>query len=58
MGLAPITTIGACPIFRIQGVARDMTNCPGFVGVFKDRLTLSKWETPLAFEKPNPWTGG
>jgi hypothetical protein len=38
MGLAPITRIGACPIFIIQGVARDMTNSPIFMiqGVARD----------------------
>ena len=28
MGLAPIRTIGACPIFMIQGVACDMKDYP------------------------------
>jgi hypothetical protein len=31
MGLAPITTIGACPTFIIQGVACGMADGPGFL---------------------------
>jgi len=28
MGLAPIRTTGACPIFMIEGDTFDMTDCP------------------------------